>query len=49
MQAYRDNAEAMSQIHSLVMEDQAVDWLLDRAKVTEKPSTFKELMNFGSA
>jgi len=48
MQAYRDNREAMSQIHSLVMEEQAVDWLLERAKVTDKPTTFKELTNFGS-
>jgi trigger factor len=48
MQAYRDSPEAMGQIHSLVMEEQAVDWLLSRAKVTDKPTTFRELTNFGS-
>ena len=48
MHAYRDNPEAMNQINSLVMEDQAVDWLLERAKLTEQPTTFKELMKFGS-
>lgn len=47
MHAYRDNPEAMNQINSLVMEDQAVDWLLERAKLTEHPTTFKELMKFG--
>ena len=46
--AYRDNQEAMNQIRSLVMEDQAVDWLLERAKFSEQPTTFKELMKFGS-
>jgi trigger factor len=48
MHAYRDNPEAMNQINSLVMEDQAVDWLLERAQLTEQPTTFKELMKFGS-
>jgi hypothetical protein len=33
-------------VESLTLEDQVVDWILDHAKVTPKPSTFKELMNF---
>ena len=32
----------------MVLEDQVVDYLLERAKVTDQPSTFKELMNFGA-
>ena len=28
------------------MEDQVVDWVLAHAKVQDKSSTFKELMNF---
>jgi trigger factor len=44
--AYLQNAEAMRQVESLALEDQAVDWILEHAKVREVPSTFKELMNF---
>jgi trigger factor len=44
--AYMQNADAMRQVESLALEDQAVDWILSHAKVREVPSTFKELMNF---
>jgi trigger factor len=44
--AYMQNAEAMRQVESLALEDQAVDWILEHAKVREVKSTFKELMNF---
>jgi len=44
--AYLQNAEAMRQVESLALEDQAVDWILEHAKVHEVKSTFKELMNF---
>jgi trigger factor len=46
--AYRQNPDAMRQVENMVLEDQVVDWLLERAKVTDQPSTFKELMNFGA-
>jgi trigger factor len=36
----------MRQVESLALEDQVVDWILARAKVHDRPSTFKELMNF---
>jgi trigger factor len=48
LNAYRQNPDAMRQVESMVLEDQVVDYLLERAKVTEQPSTFKELMNFGA-
>jgi len=48
IKAYRQNAEALRQVESLVLEDQAVDLLLEHAKVTERPATFKEVMNFGA-
>jgi trigger factor len=48
IKAYRDNAQLRSQIESSVLEDQVADWLLERAKVTEQPATFKEVMNFGA-
>jgi trigger factor len=44
--AYLQNADAMRQIENLALEDQAVEWVLAHAKVHDKPSTFKELMNF---
>jgi trigger factor len=44
--AYLQNADAMRQVESLALEDQVVDWILAHAKVLEKASTFKELMNF---
>jgi trigger factor len=48
LNAYRQNPDAMRQVESMVLEDQVVDYLLERAKVTDQPSTFKELMNFGA-
>ncbi len=48
LNAYRQNPDAMRQVESMVLEDQVVDHLLERAKVTDQPSTFKELMNFGA-
>jgi trigger factor len=44
--AYLQNADAMRQIESLALEDQVVDWILAHAAVTDRPQTFKELMNF---
>jgi trigger factor len=44
--AYMQNADAMRQIENLALEDQAVEWVLAHAKVHDKASTFKELMNF---
>ena len=47
--AYLQNAEMMRQIESQVLEQQAIEWVLGQAKVTEKPSTFSELTQFGQA
>jgi trigger factor len=48
LKAYRQNAEAMRQIENTVLEDQVVDYLLERAKVTDQPASFKDVMNFGA-
>jgi trigger factor len=48
LKAYRQNPEAMRQLENLVLEDQVVDHLLAKAKVTDQPSTFKDVMNFGA-
>jgi len=44
--AYQQNADAMRQVESLALEDQVVEWVFAHAKVHEKVSSFKELMNF---
>lgn len=44
--AYLQNPDAMRQVESLAIEDQVVDWVLAHAKVHQKDTTFKELMNF---
>lgn len=41
---YRGNQELMSQIESNVLEDQVIDWLLDKAKVKDKLTPFAEFM-----
>ena len=46
---YLQNADAMRQVESAVLEDQVIDWLLTRATVTVKPITFGELTGFGQA
>jgi trigger factor len=43
--AYLENAQAMHQIETQVLEDQVVDWLIARAKITDKPTTFGEVMH----
>jgi trigger factor len=45
--AYVQNADAMRQVESVVLEDQVVDWIVDHALVTDKPMTFKDLTGFG--
>lgn len=45
--AYLQNADAMRQIESSVLEEQLVEWILGRARVTDQPSSFKELTRFG--
>jgi trigger factor len=45
--AYLQNANAMRQIETAVIEDLAVDWVLARAAVTDRPTSFAELTGFG--
>jgi trigger factor len=44
VRAYRSNPQLMRGIETLVLEDQVVDWLLGRARVTDRPTTFAETM-----
>lgn len=45
---YLQNEAATRQLQMSVLEDQAVAWLVDAAKVTDQPGTFKDIMNFGA-
>ncbi len=47
MQAYRRDRQAMSQVESMVLEEQAVSWLLGQAKITDRPQGFMEFTRFG--
>ena len=42
---YSKNKELMNNMRNVALEEQAVEALLAKAKVTEKPTTFSELMN----
>jgi trigger factor len=44
---YLSNQDAMRQIESAVLEDQAIDAIVEKASVTDQPSTFRELTGFG--
>jgi trigger factor len=44
---YLSSREAMSQLESAALEDQAIDWALTQVKVVDKPSSFAELTGFG--
>ncbi len=46
MRSMRSNPAVLRQLETLVLEDQAVDWLLEKVAVTDKPTTFQELMHF---
>ncbi|MGH8296520.1 MAG: trigger factor [Steroidobacteraceae bacterium] len=47
--AYQHNAEALRQIESVVLEDQVIDWIVQRAKVTDAPLTFQAITGFGQS
>jgi trigger factor len=43
---YLQNADAMRQLESAALEDQLIDWIVARAQVSGKPSSFSELTGF---
>jgi trigger factor len=45
---YLQNDAATRQLQMSVLEDQAVDWVVKAAKVTDQPGSFKDIMNFGA-
>jgi len=45
---YLQSADAMRQIEATVLEDQVIDWVLERASVVERASSFSELTGFAN-
>jgi trigger factor len=45
--AYLSNADAMRQIETSVLEDQAIDAIVEKASITEQAASFRELTGFG--
>lgn len=48
LQQYRTNPQFRRQMEAVVLEEQVIDWLLERVQVTDKPATFKDIMKFGA-
>ncbi|MGE5161015.1 MAG: trigger factor [Betaproteobacteria bacterium] len=48
IQWYLGNRQRLAEVETMVMEDNVVDWVLQRSRVTETPIAFDELMG-GSA
>jgi trigger factor len=46
---YLQNPDALRQVQSSVLEDQAIDAIMAKARITDKPATFKEITGFGGA
>lgn len=46
-QYYRSNPELKAQVEMMVLEDQVVDWLLERTNIKDAKTSFSKLMNFG--
>jgi len=44
---YLQSREAMAQLESAVLEDQALDWVQSQVQVVDKPVSFAELTGFG--
>ena len=44
---YLQSREAMAQLETAALEDQALDWVLSQVKVVDVPSSFADLTGFG--
>jgi trigger factor len=43
---YLQSREAMAQLESAALEDQAIDWMLSQVKISDKAADFRELTGF---
>jgi trigger factor len=46
---YLENEDTMRQLQMMVLEDQVVEHIVGKAKVTDERAAFKDIMNFGTA
>lgn len=46
---YLGSREAMRALESATLEDQAIDWMLEQVKITDRPSSFAEVTGFRQA
>jgi trigger factor len=46
---YLGSRDAMRALESATLEDQAVDWMLGQVKITDRPSSFREVTGFGQS
>ncbi|RJG42177.1 trigger factor [Motilimonas pumila] len=46
---YQSNKEALQNIQNVALEEQAVEFILEKSKVVEKETTFEEVMNKAAA
>jgi hypothetical protein len=44
---YLQSREAMGQLESAALEDQALDWVLSQVQVVDVPTSFADLTGFG--
>ena len=49
IQYYRQNTEAMQSLRAIAIEEQTVEWLLEKADVVEQTASFDDIMNPQSA
>ena len=49
VQMYYGNQQLLQSIENLVLEEQVVDWVMEKAKVTNKTSSFREVINSAAA
>jgi trigger factor len=44
---YYSDEKNLAEVETLSLEDNVIDWVMEQAKVTDKPCTFDEIMNKG--
>lgn len=49
VESYRANSQMMQEVEALAMEEQAVEWILEQANVTQVTASFDEVMNRGNS
>ncbi len=49
VQMYYGNQQMLESVENMVLEEQVVDWVVDKAKVSDETMTFKEVINAAAA